>query len=129
MNIERKLIEDLHAHEECPVEFIDHLRRALDAKSDQKDDDQAFQLKDREGSRRDWFEEAQRLQAELAERDALLQEASKAILRHQAEQPMSHRLAAMLTKVRAKIDRYLKAAALPASAEPSAPSCEGGAHE
>jgi hypothetical protein len=59
MNIERKLIEDLHAHEECPVEFIDHLRRALDAKSDQKDDDQAFQLKDREGSRRDWFEEAQ----------------------------------------------------------------------
>ncbi|WP_350403424.1 hypothetical protein ABCR88_21010 [Pseudomonas sp. W17] len=41
---------------------------------DQRTDDLQFQLKDREGSRRDWFEEAQRLQAQLAERDALLTE-------------------------------------------------------
>ncbi len=103
----------------------DALQERLNA-ADQGNDDLSFQLKDREGSRRDWFEEAQRLQAELAERDALLRETSKAILRHQAEQPMSHRLAAMLTKARAKIDRYLKAAALSASAEPSdyLKSCE-----
>ncbi|MCD9572175.1 hypothetical protein [Pseudomonas protegens] len=62
---------------------------------DQRTDDLQFQLKDREGSRRDWFEEAQRLEKEcgrlreerdsfqrvgiktmqqLAERDALLRD-------------------------------------------------------
>ncbi|WP_052960080.1 hypothetical protein [Pseudomonas fluorescens] len=45
----------------------DALQERLNA-ADQKDDDQAFQLKDREGSRRDWFAEAQRLQAELDKR-------------------------------------------------------------
>ena len=44
---------------------------------------------------------------------ALLAETSKAILRHQAEQPMSNRLAGLLTKARAKVDRHLKAALNP----------------
>ncbi|MFJ3117866.1 hypothetical protein ACIPI6_15125 [Pseudomonas protegens] len=72
----------------------DALQERLNA-ADQKDDDQAFQIKDCEGSRRDWFEEAKRLEkevealrralpnstvelvdlrAQLAERDALLRE-------------------------------------------------------
>ena len=48
-----------------------------------------------------------------AECMALLAETSKSILRHQAEQPMSNRLAGLLTKARAKVDRYLKAALNP----------------
>lgn len=75
----------------------DALQERLNA-ADQKDDDLSFQLKDREGSRRDWFDEAKRLEnevealrktlpnstveivdlrAKLAERDALLREALK----------------------------------------------------
>lgn len=42
----------------------------------------------------------------------LLAETSKAILHHQANQPMSHRLEGLLTKARAKVDRYLKCASL-----------------
>ena len=106
MNIERKLIEDLHAHEECPVEFIDHLRRALDKKGD----DLSFQLKDREGSRRDWFDEAQRLQVELAERDALLEDWHAA--NAAGEVKVSDKAYRIVTRT---------AAALSASAEPSAP--------
>lgn len=60
--------------------------------------------------------EVERLQQRLADAErrnaecmALLAETSKAILRHQAEQPMSNRLAGLLTKARAKVDRYLKA--------------------
>jgi hypothetical protein len=45
--------------------------------------------------------------AQLDEARSLLRETSKAILSHQAQQPMSNRIAAMLTKARAKVDRYL----------------------
>lgn len=58
---------------------------------------------------------------ELAKRltvaEQLLQETSKAILRHQAEQPMSKRLSGLLTKARASVDRHLKGAALKPAAE------------
>lgn len=43
----------------------DALQERLNA-ADQRADDLQFQLNDREGSRRDWFDEAQRLQAQLA---------------------------------------------------------------
>jgi hypothetical protein len=48
----------------------------------------------------------------IADALQLLAETSKAILHHQANQPMSHRLEGLLTKARAKVDRYLKSAAL-----------------
>lgn len=60
------------------------------------------------------------IQQRLAVADQLLQETSKAILRHQAEQPMSKRLSGLLTKARASVDRHLKGAALrPAEGEGS----------
>ena len=60
------------------------------------------------------------LQQRLTVAEQLLQETSKAILRHQAEQPMSKRLSGLLTKARASVDRHLKGAALkPAEGEVS----------
>nr|BFD43221.1 hypothetical protein FFPRI1PSEUD_47200 [Pseudomonas sp. FFPRI_1] len=50
------------------------LQSDLDAR-DQALDDAATENNERELSRRDWFDEAQRLQVELAERDALLRRA------------------------------------------------------
>ncbi|WP_443692049.1 hypothetical protein ACRZ5O_22740 [Pseudomonas protegens] len=105
----------------------DALQKRLNA-ADQKDDDLSFQLKDREGSRRDWFEEAQRLEKEnkdlrktlpnstvelvslrtqLAERDALLRECASEFNTAEAS--------AFEVEMRRKIE-----AALSASAEPSA---------
>ncbi|MDS9879411.1 hypothetical protein RMI40_31735 [Pseudomonas protegens] len=98
---------------------------------DQRTDDQQFQLKDREGSRRDWFEEAQRPQAELdkrpsqiamslqtkikrlearlAERDALLRD-TKAMLASELSYELFEKMAAHIKRIDA---------ALSASAEPS----------
>lgn len=80
------------------------LQERLNA-ADQNDDDLQFQLKDREGSRRDWFEEAQRLQAELDKRDALLRECAAEFSTAEAS--------AFEVEMRRKIE-----AALSASAEP-----------
>lgn len=30
VSVPRKLLKDMHEHPDCPVEFIDHLRRSLD---------------------------------------------------------------------------------------------------
>lgn len=53
--------------------LVAQLQEDLNAR-DQALDDAATENNERELSRRDWFEEAQRLQAQLAERDALLRE-------------------------------------------------------
>ncbi|WP_246881892.1 hypothetical protein [Pseudomonas protegens] len=95
----------------------DALQERLNA-ADQGNDDLSFQLKDREGSRRDWFERAQRLQAELAERDALLREAigSVHVDAGKCESSSIHReLVDLVERIEA---------ALSASAEPSASKCE-----
>lgn len=108
----------------------DALQERLNA-ADQKDDDLSFQLKDREGSRRDWFEEVQRLQAELdkrpsqiamslqtrikniqaklAERDALLAEVYVSVTGRNG------------TFARIPADWFDRRDALSANAEPSAP--------
>ncbi|MGE8452499.1 MAG: hypothetical protein ACN6OP_18135 [Pseudomonadales bacterium] len=108
----------------------DALQERLNA-ADQKDDDLSFQLTDREGSRREWFDEAQRLQAELheltgkwerfeefehglqaklAERDALLERCRLAVLNGEDfDLPAS-----LLDEIKA----------LSASAEPSAAKCK-----
>ncbi|WP_246887436.1 hypothetical protein [Pseudomonas protegens] len=51
----------------------DALQERLNA-ADQKDDDLSFQLKDREGSRRDWFEAAQAAEKRVEELEGLLRE-------------------------------------------------------
>jgi len=67
----------------------------------------------RAGERDDLQQRLAAAERRNAECMALLAETSKSILRHQAEQPMSNRLAGLLTKARAKVDRYLKAALNP----------------
>ena len=50
-------------------------------------------------------------EARNSEAAELLREASKSIIRHQAEQPMSHRLSGLLTKTRTAINKHLAQAA------------------
>lgn len=103
----------------------DALQERLNA-ADQSEDDLQFQLKDREGSRRDWFEEAQRLQVELAERDALLEEFATemtlAITDSEVRAAMTSvgrsRFIQLLQDHNARLD-----AALSASAEPKCSKC------
>lgn len=110
------------ATEECPdsngdyVRYVDHAKELAALRAE---------LAIVTGQKETWLEvskkasrnasEAEERLADAERRNAemrgLLAETSKAILRHQAEQPMSHRPAGLLTKARAKIDRYLKAAA------------------
>lgn len=51
----------------------DALQERLNA-ADQKDDDLQFQLKDREGSRRDWFEAAQAAEKRVVDLEGLLRD-------------------------------------------------------
>ena len=60
-------------------------------------------------------------EARNSEAAELLREASKSIIRHQAEQPMSHRLSGLLTKTRTAINKHLAQAA-PATDEQGARS-------
>lgn len=96
----------------------DALQQLLNA-ADQKDDDLSFQLNDREASRYSWFQAAQAaekrvevLEAQLADRDALLRE-----IRFK-EDGHGFRVCKLGSYYTDKID-----AALSASAEPSAPKC------
>lgn len=90
--------------------LLDALAAAY-VRAGEKEHELQFQLKDREGSRRDWFEEAQRLQAMLAERDALLQLTKKLLGQSLAALNPKKQLAREIRDV------------LSASAEPSAPKC------
>lgn len=97
----------------------DALQARLNA-ADQEKDDLTFQLNDREGSRYDWLQAAQAaekrvevLEAQLADRDALLRE-----IRFK-EDGHGFRVCKLGSYYTDKID-----AALSASAKPSAPKCE-----
>ncbi|WP_219915023.1 Arc family DNA-binding protein [Pseudomonas protegens] len=121
--------------------FIQALRQYLDNQSRQqvlldalaaayiRAGEKEHELNDREGSRRDWFDEAQRLQAELAERDALLRELldcpqvieTATIPRGGIEQNPSQ----VVVTLHVGLLRLRKVqAALSASAEPSTKPCE-----
>ncbi|AZC19583.1 hypothetical protein [Pseudomonas sp. CMR5c] len=62
---------------------------------DQALDDAATENDERELSRRDWFDEAQRLQAKLAERDALLRDAHEELVSR--DSPVGRRITAALS--------------------------------
>ncbi|MBB1614487.1 hypothetical protein A9978_18785 [Pseudomonas sp. UMC65] len=122
----------------------DALQERLNA-ADQKDDDLSFQLKDREGSRRDWFEAAQAAEKRVEELEAELADQKK---RHTEDLQLSRRRFCWGSQLEAKLaerDALLRdsrmyvatcraadpehhrgvlvriEAALSASAEPSAP--------
>lgn len=60
-------------------------------------------------------------EARNSEAAELLREASKSIIRHQAEQPMSRRLSGLLTKTRTAINKHLAQAAPAAGEQGEAP--------